>query len=206
MGTVSSSVREGSTRERIVREAVRLFGAEGFRGTSVAKIEDASGLSPGAGGLYHHFSSKEALLVACIDWHLERIAVLRDRQATAHAGGDLRAELGAMARHVLAEIAHEQELFRILAAEARARPELVGEAVTRLFASTQAEFASWLEERVGEGIDAEQAGCLASVGLGSLMWFRMRPVLFGGVADVDDDTFVATWIDMMIAAIERAGG
>ena len=42
------------TRERIVDEGMRLFSQHGYAATSIAKIEAASGLTPGAGGLYHH--------------------------------------------------------------------------------------------------------------------------------------------------------
>src|ERR1700677_4160546 len=56
-----------TTRERIVDQAMRLFSENGYSGTSIAKIEAAAGLTPGAGGIYHHFKSKEALLAAGIE-------------------------------------------------------------------------------------------------------------------------------------------
>src|SRR6201991_4999674 len=56
-----------STRERIIDEALRLFAERGYSATSVAEIEAASGLSPGAGGLYRHFKSKYEVLAAAIN-------------------------------------------------------------------------------------------------------------------------------------------
>ncbi len=56
-----------STRERILTEALRLFGEQGFAGTSVAQIEQAAGLSPGSGALYRHFKSKDELLVKAVE-------------------------------------------------------------------------------------------------------------------------------------------
>ncbi|MGH9208726.1 MAG: TetR/AcrR family transcriptional regulator, partial [Acidimicrobiales bacterium] len=41
------------TRERLVTEAMRLFGEQGYKATSVAQIEAAAGLAPGSGALYH---------------------------------------------------------------------------------------------------------------------------------------------------------
>ena len=67
-----------TTRERIVEEAMRLFSEHGYAGTSIAKIEAAAGLTPGAGGLYHHFKSKEAVLAAGIERHLARLQALRE--------------------------------------------------------------------------------------------------------------------------------
>ncbi|MFG1796277.1 TetR/AcrR family transcriptional regulator [Nocardia sp. NPDC049149] len=56
----------GSTRERIIGEALRLFGEQGFARTTVTQIERAAGLSGGAGGLYRHFRSKDELLVEAV--------------------------------------------------------------------------------------------------------------------------------------------
>src|SRR3954451_11000958 len=61
-----------STRERIVSEALRLFAERGYSATSVAEIEAATGLSPGAGGLYRHFRSKEEVLASAIREHIDR--------------------------------------------------------------------------------------------------------------------------------------
>jgi AcrR family transcriptional regulator len=196
-----------STRERIVQEATRLFGDEGFRGTSVARIEEAAGLSPGAGGLYHHFTSKEALLVACLDWHLERITTLRDMRADLMPTGDVKAQLQVMARYVLVELDREQGLFRVLVSEARTRPELLTEALGRLFGSGFSDFAQWLQELAGDGLTPAQASPLAAVGLGALMWFRLQRTLFGvAVHEVDDEQFIATWVDTMLASLERHTG
>ena len=59
-------------RERILNEAVALFGARGYAGTSLADVADAADISKA--GLLHHFSSKGALFAQV----LER----RDRQAS----------------------------------------------------------------------------------------------------------------------------
>src|ERR1700730_10327482 len=61
-----------STRERIVSEALRLFAERGYSATSVAEIEAASELSPGAGGLYRHFKSKYEVLAAAMSEHAAR--------------------------------------------------------------------------------------------------------------------------------------
>jgi AcrR family transcriptional regulator len=50
------------TRQRLLREGLRLFARQGFAGTSVGDIEVAAGLKPRRGALYRHFQSKEALL------------------------------------------------------------------------------------------------------------------------------------------------
>jgi AcrR family transcriptional regulator len=55
-----------SSRDRILAESLRLFGEQGYAGTSIAQIEKAAGLSPGSGALYRHFKSKDELLVEAL--------------------------------------------------------------------------------------------------------------------------------------------
>jgi AcrR family transcriptional regulator len=189
-----------STRERIVDAAMRLFGENGYRGTSVAHIEAAAGLTPGAGGLYHHFRTKEQVLAAGIERHLARLDALRDIRGVLGGLGDLRAELIVTARYTLAELDNETELLRILALEARTHPGLVEGAVHRLVSATYAEFATWLTERTG--LAAERAEAIATVGLGALLSSRLLTAVLGVTpTGVDDETFVATWVDMMTRAI-----
>jgi AcrR family transcriptional regulator len=189
-----------STRERIIDAAMRLFGENGYRGTSVASIEAEAGLTPGAGGMYHHFRSKDAVLTAGLERHLARLDALRSIRRLLLGLGDLRAELTITARYALNELDSENELLRILASEARARPELVSSAVERLAAATYGEFAAWLAERTG--MPPERATAVASVGLGSLLSSRLLTCLLGvAPVQVDDDTFVATWVDMMLGLI-----
>ncbi|PHP53188.1 TetR/AcrR family transcriptional regulator [Actinomyces ruminis] len=65
-------------RERILNEAVALFGAHGYAGTSLADIAAAAEISKA--GLLHHFSSKEALFA--------QVLARRDREDRASLLGD----------------------------------------------------------------------------------------------------------------------
>ena len=121
-----------ATRERIIDEAMRLFSEQGYAATSIAKIEAGAGLSAGAGGLYHHFKSKEAVLAAGIERQLSRLDALREIRHVLGPLGDLKSELTLIARYVLAELDSESELLRILAIEARNRPQLLTAAVDQL--------------------------------------------------------------------------
>lgn len=65
---------QGARREEILKTAATLFASSGFR-TSLAEIADACGILPGS--LYHHFDSKEAIIVELVHrYHddLDRIA------------------------------------------------------------------------------------------------------------------------------------
>jgi AcrR family transcriptional regulator len=190
-----------TTRERIVDEAMHLFSQHGYAATSVAKIEAAAGLTPGAGGLYHHFASKEAVLAAGIERQLSRLGALREIRHVLGSLGDLRAELTLTARYVLAELDSESELLRILASDARNRPKLLTTAVEELVSSTFTGFAAWISERAEHPIPDEQATAIAAFGLGSLFSTRLLRDVLGIPALVDDQALVDTWVRMMVAAL-----
>lgn len=57
------------TRDRILREAARLFALKGFHDTKVGEIIKAAEVTSGA--FFHHFQGKEELGFAVIDHHME---------------------------------------------------------------------------------------------------------------------------------------
>ncbi len=190
-----------TTRERIVDEAMRLFSQHGYAATSIAKIEAAAGLTPGAGGIYHHFASKEAVLAAGIERQLARLGALREIRHVLGSLGDLKAELTLTARYVLAELDSESELLRILASDARNRPQLLTTAADQLVSSTFEGFATWIGERAEWPIPNEDATAIAAVGLGSLLCTRLLRDVLGIPAQVDDETLVDTWVELMVGAL-----
>lgn len=62
------------TRERIRLEAAALFSEQGFNGTSMAQLASAVGITKSS--LYHHFSSKQALLSEIIELTVNRVTPL----------------------------------------------------------------------------------------------------------------------------------
>jgi AcrR family transcriptional regulator len=54
-----------TNRERIIRMAISLFAARGFRGTSIRDI--ASAMNMGISNIYHYFGNKEGLLIAILE-------------------------------------------------------------------------------------------------------------------------------------------
>src|SRR5215468_6746235 len=57
-------VTDGARRDEILETAAALFASSGLR-TSLREIADACGILPGS--LYHHFDSKEAIIVELIE-------------------------------------------------------------------------------------------------------------------------------------------
>jgi AcrR family transcriptional regulator len=190
-----------TTRERIIEEAMHLFSEHGYATTSVATIEAAAGLTAGAGGLYHHFRSKEAVLAAGIERHLSRLDALRDIRRVLTPLGDVKSELTLIARYILAELDSESELLRILATEARSRPQLLTTAVDQLVNSTFQGFATWIAERAERPMPEVSPTTIATLGLGALLSNRLLRDVFGVPSPVDDEAFVDAWVRLIMGAL-----
>ena len=118
------------TRERIVAESLRLFAERGYAATSVAEIEAASGLSPGAGGLYRHFRSKEEVLGAAVREHITRTKKQIDatfQQASTLQDQALVDRLRLACRVGLGKMREEADLIRVLFRDLDKFPNLVTE-------------------------------------------------------------------------------
>jgi TetR/AcrR family transcriptional repressor of nem operon len=61
----------GSTRDRLIEAAIRLFWERGYTATGMAELLKAAQVN--SGSFYHFFDSKEALLMAVLDWYKENI-------------------------------------------------------------------------------------------------------------------------------------
>ena len=73
---------QGARREEILQTAATLFASSGFR-TSLSEISDACGILPGS--LYHHFESKEAIIVELVHrYHEDLDRVAKEALDTLH--------------------------------------------------------------------------------------------------------------------------
>ena len=190
-----------STRERLIDEAMRLFGEQGYRATSVAQIEEAAGLTPGSGGLYHHFRSKELLLEAGIERHANRLRALRDIRVIFEGLTDLRSELTVLGRYTLEVIDEESQLLRILASELRDKPKMLAETLSSLIRESYSGMTNWVRQHAPVATD-DQAAAIATIALGTLFAQRNMTHLLGTQPLVDDETLVAEWVEMIGARIE----
>jgi AcrR family transcriptional regulator len=116
-----------STRNRIVRDATRLFASQGVKATTVAQIEEAVGLRPGSGGLHRHFKTKEALVTEVLEAQFRRGQQTRDagmampRPKPEH----VRSFLELVGAFTLSEANESREVALIMFKEAINYPELI---------------------------------------------------------------------------------
>jgi AcrR family transcriptional regulator len=77
-----------STRERILREASRLFAARGYYGSSTRDIAAAVGVQQPS--LFHHFESKQAILQELLGYSLEDSVAVAEYLAKAEGSASAR--------------------------------------------------------------------------------------------------------------------
>jgi AcrR family transcriptional regulator len=186
---------------------LRLVAEHGYRGTSVGAIEKAAGLAPRSGALYQHFKGKDDVLDAAIERELAAIDELGSVLETP-APGDLRAELTALARWNLDSLDRRTRLAQIVRRDAhRLPPQLLDELYTRLVACPYDQVVDWLAARfAGAGLSPPDLPPLALIIIEPMASYRFMRETFGRTPDaIDDERFVAAWVDVAMAVAQRHG-
>src|SRR4051794_17618171 len=145
----SSSTRadrrdDGGTRRRVLDAAMDLFGRQGYRATTIAQIEQAAGLAPGAGGLYRHFPSKRALLEAGLRRQFDAGQELAELLDPAAVPTDAVGALVAVARAGLRRLEQERDLNRVLVRDLADFPDLLAEVRDRELRRVHRALVAWL--------------------------------------------------------------
>jgi AcrR family transcriptional regulator len=199
--TAAGRRRGAETKERIVEVASALFAERGYGGTSIAEVERAAGLTPGSGGLYRHFASKDELLAEVVLSYTGRVRELRRSLGARHCEegvGAMRSEQAAREAltRVLASLGEfllgEQAMVRI-GADSASLPDSARSALGEAWDEGYGIFAD-LFARFGR--TREEAAEAALLALGSLAHYfdhlsswRREPLSVGL------DRFARRWLE-----------
>lgn len=114
-------------REAIVEQAGALFARQGFRGTSIADVATACGMSKSL--VYHYYPSKEDILHAVMASHIDQ---LEDDVAAAMAGGEtVEARLRAVVHRFMQHYVGAANRQKVLLNELDSLPPARREAIVR---------------------------------------------------------------------------
>jgi AcrR family transcriptional regulator len=185
----------GSTRERLIRAAMRLFAERGFGGTTVGDIEELAGLTRRGGGFYRHFVSKEEILSAGVEADIAQAE--RNRAAVDLLPfGDLRSELTLVCRWLLATIDQLRDLFQVVEREGDRFPALREQSRLQLLEPLHegaVQFTSRWADHTGHPSRDPEASALIMIG--SAINYRRQQWTYGlDPMGVDDERFVDTWV------------
>lgn len=77
--------RSRARRDQILSAAAKLFGENGFHGSSMAELAKRAGMS--VGHIYHYFQNKDAIIEALVDREMEELPGMLDE--VIYPGGDV---------------------------------------------------------------------------------------------------------------------
>lgn len=187
------------TRNRVVTEAMRLFGEQGYGATRVAQIEKAAGLSPGAGGLYRHFSSKREVLTEGVRREIqagrELMTFISDRQA--YAALPMQERLAVVALAGLRRLEQERDLNRLLVRDLEQFPDLLEQMRVDEIGKVHEAVAAWLAEQAGAGMQDTDYAAISSVFVGAISHYWLLRDIFGEhPAGVNEARYVASLAEL----------
>ena len=191
-----------SMRERLVREATRLFSERGYGTTSVADIQLACGLTGGSGALYKHFPSKRALLEAVVRRHLGSLSS-GAHQVADSAAQDPRAFLRTVGDSVLSAIERDRDLLRIIFRDLDAFPDLLEEIWRGVLDNLYRSLTLWVErERDAGRVSVDDPAATASVLLASLTYYQILDSLIGRTpGGIDRGRYLDAWVEHAVASL-----
>jgi AcrR family transcriptional regulator len=112
-------VRDPERKERILEAAATLIARHGYLGVNVTDIGAAAGIV--GSGLYKHFDSKVAILVALFDQVVDRLIV--DAEQSLRTSESAEGTLAALVRGQIRFTVAERSLCQVYLAESRNLPD-----------------------------------------------------------------------------------
>ena len=189
------------TRERILDEAMALFARQGFKATTIIDIEQAAGLTPGAGGVFHHFATKRQVLAEAVERRFDQLEALNLVRSVIPPLGDRRAELGQFARFLLEQLAEERDLMSVVLRESGTADSLMGEAINRLFEERTVSFARWIGGLSARQRPSKDLLALARVAIGGLAYGPTIDALTGQETSEMTGRHIDRWVDATLTLL-----
>ncbi|MEV6059253.1 helix-turn-helix domain-containing protein [Nocardia asteroides] len=205
-----------TSRERIMTEALRLFGEQGYAKTSIAQIERAAGLSAGSGALYRHFKSKDELLVQAVaaklgdrgEWelYLSPDFSMAAALAAAAPSGSTVDQLEALCRIGLVRLDHGRDVTRILLRDNSIPAPMLEVFRQEEYAVVMSVVTRGLTELAGPRGRDQDWDATAAVLVGAVAHFWLiRDIFDGGhPANVDAERYLRATAEMIAARLDWA--
>jgi len=189
------------TRDRILDEAIGLFARQGYKATTITDIERAAGLTPGAGGVFHHFASKREVLAVAIERRFVQLDALNQIRSVIPPLGDRAAELRLFARYLLDQLNDERELLALVLCEARNDDDLFADAVRALFTDRERAFARWIAGLAPDVEPTDDDVAAARLAIGALAYGPPIDALLSRPTDELSDELIESWVSTTMTTL-----
>lgn len=192
---------EGSNLSPALASALNKFVEQGYHGTSVRQIAAGAGLS--VPGLYHHFPSKQALLVGIMDASMDEL-LERTRSAEAGAGSSPSDRFDAVVEALLLFHIHRRDAAFVCSTEIRS----LDPANRAAYISKRDEEQRLLDAIVAAGVDAglfdtphprDASRAVTTMCIGVATWYRPEGPL-------PPSELVAVYLDIARRTVGAATG
>jgi AcrR family transcriptional regulator len=193
-----------SGRDRLLAAALKLFAAKGYAATSVADIQRASGLAPGSGALYKHFSSKRELLEAAVAHRIDSIVGAREQYDAEDLGG-VEAAVRAAGRLIWDNLRQGEDVLKVMLREPDELGDLDEKTWQVITDNAYRRFADELDASNRSGRtripDPEAA---AAVAIGSLSYAATLQALTGrSPGNVGDERYFEAWVNQTVGVLSQ---
>jgi AcrR family transcriptional regulator len=193
-----------SGRDRLLAAALNLFAAKGYAATSVADIQRASGLAPGSGALYKHFSSKRELLEAAVEYRIDGIVAARE-QYDAGQPRSVEEAVRTAGRLIWNNLTQSEDLLKVMLREPGELGDLDEKTWQVITDNAYQRFADELTRSNRSGRtsipDPEAA---ASVAIGSLSYAATLQALTGrSPGNIDGERYFEAWVGQTVSVLAR---
>jgi len=147
--SVESTVDSSQRGRQILLLAAEQFAEKGAKATTMRQIAAAAGMK--AGSIYHHFSSKDEMLVAILGDYLDDLnQSYREVLAAGHGAADLIRTLIITSLHASARHPHAAEVYQAEQPYLRRQPE-VFERIIRAGRESQAVWSEAIQIGYDDG-------------------------------------------------------
>lgn len=194
-----TTTRSGTTREDILSSAADLIDARGFDGFSISDLTAASGVSNGS--IYHHFGSKDAVLVELLvraigRYQDELLAVLDVHPTDAEAG-----VRSVVSFHLGWAEKHRSDAQLLLDHRDTANSPAARAVLQKLNRRFLAATSAWLDQRTQAGhlgpVDIETAHAIVFAPAQELTRLWLRGRLRGNPSDYAGALGAAAWAGLI---------
>lgn len=167
-----------ATREALIGAGMRLFGRQGFDGTSIRQIAAEAGTN--SASIAYHFGSKDGLRLACAEAIAERLSLTVlpvIEQAGAEPGPEtalktIEATAGAMAQFILTH-PQAEDLAPFILREVREAGEVLDHVYGRIFEPVHRRACRLWATATGGEPESEETRIEVFALIGQILYFRI---------------------------------
>ena len=200
----SSSSGKTTTKDKIIREAIRLFAEKGFKGTTTKEIADSAGINEAL--IFRHFSTKRELYSAIIKYKIdnqEGIELPVKKYGNTKDDWLIFEEL---ANNIISYVRNDPEFIRLLYFSGLEGHELSDIFFDGYIKHMRSVLREYIERRINEGDFKKVNPSLATRAfLGMVGNYVIHNTIFNQnvLEDVEEKELISTFTSLFLKGIKK---